>query len=160
MVKPRILAYPYGRCMSISLPSQKNSSYTKLNSLYLSLNNDHPILGNKSLRIFFMDQVNSLQLYPDEMEMTGDPLKVKIDSHPGKHRTKPKSQDFNKSKVTRVLNAVSTLKKIHTVAAFKMNCLSSLTKKLVASLLFCSKIRPASATKSSMTPPIPPEPKG
>ena len=83
-----------------------------------------------------MDQVNSLQLYPDEMEMTGDPLKVKIDSHPGKHRTKPKSQDFSKFKVTLVLNAVSTLKKIHTMAAFKTNCLSSLTKKLVASLLF------------------------
>ena len=82
-VKPRILAYPYGRCLSISPPSQKNSSYAKLNSLYLSLR-DIPILGNTSLRIFFMDQVNSLQLYPNELEMTGDPIEIKVERPPWK----------------------------------------------------------------------------
>ena len=82
-VKPRILAYPYGRCMCISPPSSKNSSYAKLNSLYLSLK-DIPVLRNKSLRIFFMDDVNSLQLYPDEMEMTGDPIEIKMEQPPWK----------------------------------------------------------------------------
>ena len=36
--RSRMLSYPYGRCLSISAPSPKNSSYTRLNSLYLKLN--------------------------------------------------------------------------------------------------------------------------
>ena len=76
-VKSRILAYPYGRCISVS-PPQKNTSYKELNSLYLSLH-DYPFFRNKTLRVFFMDQVNSIQLYPNEMEMIGDPIELKLE---------------------------------------------------------------------------------
>ena len=78
-VKPKTLAYPYGRCMSITPPPpQKNTSYKDLNSLYLKLN-DNPYFRNKTLRVFFMEQVNSLQLYPNEMEMIGDPIEIKLE---------------------------------------------------------------------------------
>lgn len=80
-VKARTLAYPYGRCMSISPPPQRNTSHSNLNSLYLKLH-DNPLFRNKTLRVFFMDQANSLQLYPNEMEMVGDPIDIELGGQP------------------------------------------------------------------------------
>ena len=76
VVKPRILAYPYGRCMSISPPSQNITSDTVPNSLSLWIRNKN----NKArFRVFFMNQVSSLRLYPNEMEMEGDPIDIQVD---------------------------------------------------------------------------------
>ena len=71
-----MLYYPYGRCMTISPPTQWNTSYTKINSVYLKLN-DIATFQNKSFTLHFIDQTSSLQLYPNEMEMKGDLIEIK-----------------------------------------------------------------------------------
>ena len=78
-VKPRMLSYPYGRCMSISPPSQGNVSYTNINSVFLTLN-DIATFQNKSFLIYFMDKASSVHLYPNEMEITGDRIEIKTGS--------------------------------------------------------------------------------
>ena len=57
-VQFRTLAFPYGRCMSISPPSQKNATYPKLNSLGVQF--PHHI-KDTGLKMFFYGQS---QLYP------------------------------------------------------------------------------------------------
>ena len=88
-VKPLILAFPYGRWMAISPPSQNTSSFTKLDALYVKLERGPSEFQNKTLRIFFMDEANSLKLLSNEIEMVGAPIEVKI-GRPGKTPYKPK----------------------------------------------------------------------
>ena len=75
-VKPRILAYPYGRCMSVIPPSQNDTNHSIPNTLYLRWESS-PVSENETLRVFFMSQANSLKLYPNEMETLGDPIEIK-----------------------------------------------------------------------------------
>ena len=77
----RTLAYPFGRCLVISPPTEKNVNNTKLDALSLHL----AILGTNTtkereirLRTFFMDKSTSLQLYPNEMEMLADKLEMRL----------------------------------------------------------------------------------
>ena len=92
-VKPKMLYYPYGRCMAISPPTQGNTSYTKINSVYLKLN-DIATFHNKSFTLHFIDQISSLQLYPNEMEMTGDPIEIKTG--------RPHLETTYKTQITRI----------------------------------------------------------
>ena len=75
-VKPRILAYPYGRCMSVIPPSQNDTNHSIPNTLHLRWERS-PVSENETLRLFFMSQANSLKLYPNEMETLGDPIEIK-----------------------------------------------------------------------------------
>ena len=77
----RTLAYPFGRCLEISPPTEKNVSNTKLDALSLHLGKiDNGSLKKRKikLRAFFMQKSTSLQLYPDEMEMLGDKLEMRL----------------------------------------------------------------------------------
>ena len=81
-IKLRTLSYPYGRCLFISPPEESFNS-TRINSLILVLN--HTMVGNLNVKsfkllVYFMDRSSSLQIYPDEMEMLGDPVRMKISS--------------------------------------------------------------------------------
>ena len=79
-VKLRTLAFPYGRCFSISPPPlQKNMSDTIANTLSLHFNAN--VLRNDEdfiIKIYFMDKTNSIKIYPDEKDMAGNSLKVRI----------------------------------------------------------------------------------
>ena len=91
-IKLRTLAYPHSRCLSIG-PPKESFNDTDINSLMLTLNEtyiqEHNFL-TFHLRIYFMDKINSLQLYPNEMEMRGD--RVKIEMHGEKSLLSFKSQ--------------------------------------------------------------------
>ena len=82
-VAQRTLAFPYGRCFSIS-PSfpQRNMSDTKINSLFLHFNEtvlrNYKNYENILMGIYFMDRTNSLQIYPNENDIVGNPLKMRI----------------------------------------------------------------------------------
>ena len=75
-VKPemrfRILAYPYGRCLVLSPPTE-NISKIQLGALYLELHTSGLGLREEKskVKIFFMEKSSSLLLYPNEMEMNG-----------------------------------------------------------------------------------------
>ena len=79
--EPKMLAYPYGRCLALRPAAQNATNHKKLNSLRLRLNDD-AFLQNKTMRIFLMEKVNGLQIYPNEMEMTGDRIEIKLKQHP------------------------------------------------------------------------------
>ena len=74
----RTLAFPYGRCLSVSPPKERIRVPIRLMIEF----DEGAILHQNvfSVRIFFMDNTNSLRLYPDEMEMTGPPLKLDFSS--------------------------------------------------------------------------------
>ena len=70
-VELRTLAYPFGRCISFSSPP---SPY-HLSSLYVGFNNTAFQMSNitsDKVRVFFMEKVNLLHIYPNELEMFGD----------------------------------------------------------------------------------------
>ena len=76
-VNVRTLAFPFGRCLSFSSPP----SPTHLSSLYVAFNNTAFQMSNitsDKVRVFYMDKVNSVQVYPNELEMMGDSIELKI----------------------------------------------------------------------------------
>ena len=76
----KTLAFPYGRCISISPPKETLKSW-RINSLAIVLNETAvEDLNFKSFKlwVYFMDKATSLQTYPDEMEMLGDPVKMDL----------------------------------------------------------------------------------
>ena len=76
----RTLAYPYGRCLFISPPKESLNS-PGINSLILVLNKtmvDNLNVQSFKLRVYFMDRASSLQTYPDEMEILGDPVTMNM----------------------------------------------------------------------------------
>ena len=91
-VKMRILAYPLGRCISISSPPSHNN----LNTLSVSLNktafNFFKVTAYK-IRVMFMDKANSLRLYPNNLDMMGDRIKIST--------RRPSSTISYKTKVSR-----------------------------------------------------------
>ena len=74
----RRLMFPLGRCMFVSPPSSsKKQSHKKFNRFGLEFKNsafDQAMLSSLKLKVFLMDQANSPQLYPDQLEMEGDPI--------------------------------------------------------------------------------------
>ena len=79
-MKLRTLAYPFGRCISISPPTQNN-----LSSLHIPFSRPAFLASNittDAVRLFFMDKVNSLRLYPSDLEMVGDPIGIRIREPP------------------------------------------------------------------------------
>ena len=78
-MKFRILAYPYGRCLVLSPPTE-HISKMKLGALYLEVQTNGLGLRERKtkVKIFFMERSSSLLLYPDEMEMTGVKPEVKF----------------------------------------------------------------------------------
>ena len=88
-IKLRMLAWPFGRCFSISPPSFPGNMSIGWNTLILHLN--ETALKDVHIRLYFMDRTSSLQVYPDENDMAGDPLDVPIHSdHKYIHRYKIK----------------------------------------------------------------------
>ena len=86
-----MLIYPYGRCMVISPPLQKNLGQFKPNHLYVGFNNTYFNQLNFSsvkLKIFLMDHQNSPKLIPDDMEMVGDQIRIGLERKAFSYRTK------------------------------------------------------------------------
>ena len=81
-IQPRTLQYPYGRCLFIRPPEESLNS-TRINSLILVLNDtmvDKLNVKSFKLWVYFMDRTSSLQIYPNEMELLGDPVTMKMSS--------------------------------------------------------------------------------
>ena len=77
-IEVRTFAYPQGRCLSFS-PPKKSLNSTRINSLVIVLNETTvEKLNFKSFKlwVYFMDRSSSLQIYPDEMENLGDPVRM------------------------------------------------------------------------------------
>ena len=68
--KIRTLAYPFGRCKSFTPPFQEDMS-----SIVIVFN-DTVFVNSSKIVIFLMDKTDSLRLYPNPMEMTGDPIEI------------------------------------------------------------------------------------
>ena len=76
-MKLRTLALPFGRCVSFSFPSTPRN----LSSLHIGFSHtafQKSNIRSDKVRVFFMDKVNSVQVYPNELEMIGDPIKFQI----------------------------------------------------------------------------------
>ena len=79
----RTLTYPLGRCLSISpSPIHRNISNTMFNTLYLdfkeSVLEKYKNYRDFKIMIYFMDNTNSLKIYPNEDDIVGSPLKVSL----------------------------------------------------------------------------------
>ena len=76
-VNMRILAYPIGRCISISSPP----SPRHLNTLYVGFNQtafQFSKITSDKVRALFMDKTDSLLLYPNDLEMMGERIEMTI----------------------------------------------------------------------------------
>ena len=76
-MKLRILVFPFGRCIPISPPISQDN----LSSLHISFNKPALQISNIStneVKVFFMDKVNSLRLYPSDLEMMGHAINLNI----------------------------------------------------------------------------------
>ena len=77
--KFRTLVYLYGRCLSISLPGE-SSNITGIDSLEIVMNKTVLEMRNiTKLEVYFMDPVNSVLIYPNEMETRGDQIQVNLE---------------------------------------------------------------------------------
>ena len=76
-ITQRTLAYPYGRCISISPVASPPRETSFRNRFYLRFNDTYmETLGIKTVKLFLMDKTNSPRLYPDDTEMIGDPVTI------------------------------------------------------------------------------------
>ena len=75
------LLYPYGRCFHISLYDiQGYIDSISINTLYLIFNETMVnSYKNRSVKIYFMERLNGLKIFPDENDMTGDTLEIRTD---------------------------------------------------------------------------------
>ena len=72
----RTLSFPFGQCFSISPPMVGNTS---INWLYLHFKeNVFKKYKHAIINIYFMDKTNSLKIYPDENDIAGYPLELKL----------------------------------------------------------------------------------
>ena len=73
------LVYPYGNCFSITPPPIYGNTTEVLNTLFMGLNITPFNSSNDiSANIYFMDKISSLQIYPEEHYMAGQPLKIRL----------------------------------------------------------------------------------
>ena len=76
-VSLRSLAWPYGRCFSISLPDLQEAGNTEKNTLSLKFNESlFKSYEDINIKMYFMERTNSLDIHPDQSSMTGDSLTV------------------------------------------------------------------------------------
>ena len=81
-VRYRTLAYPHGRCLSIS-PTLANDTDIKSLSIVIKDVVGIQSITSLSLRVYFMDRINSVRIYPNDMEMTGEAVTMKLhQDHP------------------------------------------------------------------------------
>ena len=72
----RTLAWPYGRCFSIKLPSHLGNMSSAVGILRLYFDNDKYVFKkyrDMHVRMYLMDKTSSIKMYPDENDMAGDP---------------------------------------------------------------------------------------
>ena len=85
----RMLSWPFGRCFSIKPPALQEHMSSVANRLVLVFNKT--VLKryeDLQVRLFLMDKTNSLNIYPDQNDMAGDPLKVQFDNYIHKYKTR------------------------------------------------------------------------
>ena len=85
----RMLAWPYGRCFSIKLPSHQGNIISAERILRLSFNNDKDVFlkyRDMHVRMYLMDKTSSLKMYPDENDMAGDLLEARINGYEHKYK--------------------------------------------------------------------------
>ena len=76
------LAYPWGRCFSIRPPPlQKKMREVMMNTLFVSFNETVFNYQDAMVSIYFVDRINSVQIYPDVNRIVGNPLKVRLTDH-------------------------------------------------------------------------------
>ena len=78
-VNLRSLAWPYGRCFSISptFTQEKESTKSKINTLFLELNKAaFKSYDDLNIKMYFMERTNFLDIHPDQSNMAGDSLTV------------------------------------------------------------------------------------
>ena len=78
----RRVMFPLGRCMFISPSYDMTFSHKKSNALMATFNNsafDQLKLSSAKLKVFLMDKATSPQLYPDLLEMEGDPINISLE---------------------------------------------------------------------------------
>ena len=77
-VKLITLLYPYGRCFHISPSDIQGNLSVTINTLQLIFNETAiDRYRDRTVKIYFMERFNSLQIYPDENYMEGDTLKIR-----------------------------------------------------------------------------------
>ena len=77
----RTLAWPFGRCFSVRLPSFQGNMGSVVNQLVLHFNDSvFNRYADTQVKLYFMDQTSSIKVYPDENDMAGDPLAVRYHS--------------------------------------------------------------------------------
>ena len=79
-VQLRTLAHPFGRCFIINLPSAYERSMSDT-VIFLVLKFNATVVENYKdvlIRMYFMDKTNSLKIYPDEHDIVGNPLTIRI----------------------------------------------------------------------------------
>ena len=79
-VQLRTLAHPFGRCFIINLPPTYERSMSDT-VIFLVLKFNATVVENYKdvlIRMYFMDKTNSLKIYPDEHDIVGNPLKIRI----------------------------------------------------------------------------------
>ena len=144
----RELAYPFGRCLIVSPPNETNTRRIHPNVLYLFLG---LLEKGTRLKMFFMEKSSSLQLYPNEMEMTGEKLDLKLWRDPPEKVTyKVKISQNQHVQGDLCITVRSTQLTNPTTTAFRTKYWSSLTKRLAASHLCWRGNQVSCATESSM----------
>ena len=74
-----ILAYPHGQCFRIRPPPGNGNSTEVISTLFLDLNvTQFNRSKDITAKIYFMAQASSLEIYPQEHDMAGHPLKVRL----------------------------------------------------------------------------------
>ena len=88
-VAPRMLVYPFGRCISIDPPPKETGITPNILRIRFNISafKTMNVTFNR-LRLFFMDKANSPRLYPDEMEMTGSQIELQGEFDNTFYRTK------------------------------------------------------------------------
>ena len=82
----RTLAWPYGRCFSIKLPSHQGNMSSAVSMIRWYFVNDKVVFKkyrDMHVRMYLMDRTSSLKMYPDENDMAGDPLEVQFNGKQG-----------------------------------------------------------------------------
>ena len=79
-VNLRTLVWPFGRCFSVKPYAIQGNVDSAVNTLYLAFNETvFKAYKDMHVSLYFMDKTSSIKIYPDENDMAGNPLKVRID---------------------------------------------------------------------------------
>ena len=85
----RMLSWPFGRCFSIKPPALQEHMSSVANRLVLVFNKTvFKRYEDLQVRLFLMDKTSSLNIYPDQNDMGGDPLRVQFDRYKHMYKTR------------------------------------------------------------------------